>query len=270
MVRRMLSLTVLLLTLGLVVADEPAGRRLPAYLRVLLPEDDAEVKIDDTPTKQTGRERLYVSPPLPRRGVYYYKVTALIEPNNYTKITRTRIVSVRAGQEIEVDLRQPDPRNPDELLIRYVPTPEEVVEAMCKLAKVRPGDVVYDLGCGDGRIVITAVTEYGAKRGVGVDIDRERIQESIENAKREKVTDKVQFRQGDVLQIKDLGEADVVMLYMGEHVNLRLRPILQKSLKRGARVVSHDFSMGDWKADKMIQITDSDGDEHKLYLWTIR
>jgi cyclopropane fatty-acyl-phospholipid synthase-like methyltransferase len=141
---------------------------------------------------------------------------------------------------------------------------------MCKLAGVKKGDVVFDLGCGDGRIVITAITDFGATRGVGVDIDPERIAESLANSKEEKVTDKVKFRLGDVLQqIKDLQEASVVMLYMGRDVNLRLMPILKKTLKPGSRIVSHDFDMGSWRAEKTITIEDEYGDEHLLYLWTI-
>jgi ubiquinone/menaquinone biosynthesis C-methylase UbiE len=169
-----------------------------------------------------------------------------------------------------VDLRKADPKNPDRFVIRYVPTPEEVVEAMCKLAKVGKGDVVYDLGCGDGRIVISAVKDFGAKRGVGVDLDPDRIKDSKKNAKRQGVADRIAFRQGDVLNIKDLSEASVVMLYMGEDVNLRLRPILKKTLRPGSRIVSHDFRMGDWMPEKTVEITDELGEEHEIYLWTVR
>jgi uncharacterized protein (TIGR03000 family) len=242
----------------------------PAYVRVLVPEEDAKVLIDDAPTKQKGKDRLFESPPLDPRRSFTYTITATWDPNNYTKVIRTRTVNVQPGREVEVDLRQADPKNPDKFLIRYVPTPEEVVEAMCKLGSVRKGDVVYDLGCGDGRIVITAVKDFGAKRGVGVDIDPERVKDSRENAKLAGVTGRVEFREGDVLNIKDLGDADVVMMYMGEDVNLRLMPILKKSLKPGSRIVSHDFRMGDWKPDRRVDIVDSEGEEHELYLWTIR
>ncbi|MBI1829916.1 MAG: methyltransferase domain-containing protein, partial [Planctomycetes bacterium] len=174
------------------------------------------------------------------------------------------------GQTVDVDLRKADDKNPDKFLIRFVPTPEEVVEAMCKLAKVGKDDVVYDLGCGDGRIVITAVTDFQAKRGVGVDIDPELVKVSIENAKKAKVGDRVAFRAQDVLTIKDLGDASVVMLYMGEDVNLRLMPILKSTLKPGSRIVSHDFKMGNWKPERTIEVVDEFGDEHYIYLWTIR
>src|SRR5207245_485471 len=189
--------------------------------------------------------------------------------NNYTTITRTRKVSVMAGQEVDADLRQADDKQPDKIVIRYVPTPKEVVEAMLKLAEVGKDDVVYDLGCGDGRIVITAVEKFGAQRGVGVDIDPQRIRESKDNARAHQVADRVEFRQGDVLDIKDLSSASVVTLYMSDDLNLRLRPILQKTLKPGARVVSHRFTMGDWKPLKTITVTDRDGEKYRLHLWKI-
>jgi len=248
---------------------QQAGEKQQASIRVLLPESDARLKIDGSPTKQTGTSRLFVTPPLAPGVSFTYTLTATWDPNNYTKVIRTRRVTVTAGADIEVDLRNADPKNPDSFVIRFVPTPDEVVEAMCKIAKVGKEDVVYDLGCGDGRIVITAVKKFGATRGVGVDLNPERVKDSNANAKKEMVTDKVQFRQGDVLNIKDLGDASVVMLYMGEDVNLRLMPILKKTLKPGSRVVSHDFPMGDWKPDQKIQVTDEDGEEHDVYLWTI-
>jgi uncharacterized protein (TIGR03000 family) len=239
-------------------------------LRVLLPNKDAELTIEGKATKQKGVSRVFVSPPLEPGWKYAYTLTATWEPNNYTKVFRTKVASLRPGTEVVVDLRKADPKNPDKFLIRYVPTPQIVVAAMCKLAGVKKGDVVFDLGCGDGRIVITAVTDFGAKRGVGVDIDPERIAESVANAEEEKVSDKVKFRQGDVLQqIKDLGDASVVMLYMGRDVNLRLMPILKKTLKPGSRIVSHDFDMGSWKAEKTLTVEDEYGDEHLLYLWTV-
>ena len=168
-----------------------------------------------------------------------------------------------------LDLRKADDKNPDKFLIRFVPTPEDVVEAMCKIANVGKDDVVYDLGCGDGRIVITAITDFKAKRGIGVDIDGELVELSKKNAKAAKVDDRVAFRKLDVLTIKDLADASVVMLYMGEDVNLRLMPILKSTLKPGSRIVSHDFKMGDWKAEKTVKIFDEFGDEHIVYLWTI-
>jgi uncharacterized protein (TIGR03000 family) len=271
MPRRAFAFLCIVTSLALVgAAGGQTGSKKEAYLRVLVPQDDAKVLIDDKATKQKGADRLFETPPLEKARTFTYTVTATWWPNNYTEVVRTRTVEVKAGQETLLDLRKADPKHPDRFLIRFVPTPDEVVEAMCKLGKVGKDDIVYDLGCGDGRIVITAVTEFKAKRGVGVDIDKTLVEWSIDNAKKAKVADRVTFRKQDVLDIKDLGDATVVMLYMGEDVNLRLMPILKSTLKPGSRIVSHDFKMGTWKPEKTITVTDEDGEDHEIYLWTIK
>lgn len=128
--------------------------------------------------------------------------------------------------------------------IHYVATPEPVVEAMLEMAEIEPGDVVYDLGSGDGRILIAAAEEYDA-RGVGVEIDPKMIARSRRNAEEAGVADQVEFREGDLFEA-DFSDADVVMIYLGDMLNLRLRPQLLEQLKPGSRVVSHAFNMGDW------------------------
>jgi trans-aconitate methyltransferase len=147
--------------------------------------------------------------------------------------------------------------------VPYVPTPQEVVDEMLKLGGVKAGDVVMDLGCGDGRIVVTAVSKFGAARAVGVDIDPERIREANENAKKANVTNKVKFIEGNLFDA-DVREASVVTLYLLPDFNLKLRPKLLRDLKVGTRVVSHSFDMGDWKPDKEVKI-----DYRTLYLWTV-
>ncbi|HEY8553992.1 MAG TPA: class I SAM-dependent methyltransferase [Burkholderiales bacterium] len=146
--------------------------------------------------------------------------------------------------------------------VPFVPTPQPVVEAMLELAEIDKNDVVYDLGSGDGRIVITAAKKYGA-RGVGVDIDPERIAEGRENARAAGVEDKVKFIEGDLFQV-DLRPATAVTLYLLPDVNLKLRPKLLKELRPGTPVVSHSFSMGDWEPEKTVTVNGS-----TLYLWHI-
>ena len=161
----------------------------------------------------------------------------------------------------------PTPKRPDApQLAPYVPTPQEVVDSMLQLGGVQKGDVVYDLGCGDGRIPITAARVYGA-RGVGVDIDPQRIAEAMANAKQAGVSHLVSFRLQDALTT-DVREATVVTLYLLSASNLKLRPILTKQLRPGARIVSHSFSMGDWQADKVDTFTDASGNRRTLYVWT--
>ena len=136
---------------------------------------------------------------------------------------------------------------------------------MVQLAAVQPGDVVYDLGCGDGRIVIAAARR-GA-RGVCVDIDPQRIAESRENARKAGVTERIEFVEDDLMNVP-LGRATVVMLFLSPQLNLALRPRLQRELPAGARVVSHWHSMGDWRPQRTLTVR-SDGRSRELYLWVI-
>jgi uncharacterized protein (TIGR03000 family) len=262
----------LTLCLALVRAQDTAAPK-PATLRVLLPDEKETYTIllngKEAKGNLTGTEHTLPAPAL-AKGKKQVEVTATWEPNNYTKFFRTRRVEAKPGETITVDLRRADPKRPDHIEIRFVPTPDDVVARMCQLAKVSRDDVVIDLGCGDGRIVIAAVADFKAKKGVGVDLDPDLIKESKANAKKRGVGDRVQFRVGDVLKISDLKDASVVMLYMGDDVNLRLRPILQKTLRPGSRIVSHRFEMGDWRPDRTETFTGEDGDDYTLLLWTIK
>jgi tRNA G37 N-methylase Trm5 len=152
-------------------------------------------------------------------------------------------------------------------LAPYVPTPQDVVERMLTLAQVGPKDVVVDLGSGDGRLVVTAAKKFGA-RGVGIDIDPARIAEGQANATKDGVANLVEFRQQDALEA-DLSKATVVTLYLLSSSNVKLRPRLLSQLKPGARVVSHQFGMGDWQPDKVDTFTDANGTSRTLYLWTV-
>jgi SAM-dependent methyltransferase len=145
----------------------------------------------------------------------------------------------------------------------YVPTPEVVVEAMLKLAHVTKDDVIYDLGCGDGRFIVTAAKRFGA-RGVGIDIDPERIAEARANARKEGVSGRVRFVEQDLFEA-DIHEATVVTLYLLPSLNLKLRPKLWKDLAPGTRIVSHAFDMGDWKPEQT-QLVDG----RDIYLWRIK
>ncbi len=151
---------------------------------------------------------------------------------------------------------------PAKLDVPYVPTPEEVVDTMLDVAQVGKDDVLYDLGCGDGRIVITAAKERGA-RGVGIDLNPERIRESKVNAKQQNVTNRVGFLQQDLFST-DISEATVLTLYLLPSVNLKLRPKIFAELKPGTRVVSHDFDMGEWKPDRTIDLA-----PHVVYFWVV-
>jgi len=184
---------------------------------------------------------------------FYVILTCLLVALAFASLPSRRAVSqvISDGQEkIKLD-------------VPYEPSSEEVVRAMLEIAQVGKDDFVYDLGCGDGRIVIAAAQKAGA-RGVGVDLDPERIKESLENARKAKVTDRVQFFQQDLFQT-DIGKATVVMLYLWPEVNLKLRPKLLRELKPGTRVVSHSHNMGSWEPDQSIRTPDG----HRVYFWVI-
>jgi len=150
--------------------------------------------------------------------------------------------------------------------VPYVTTPAEVVARMLSMAKLNNKDLLYDLGSGDGRIVITAAREYGA-RGVGYDLDPQRIKESNENAKRAGVTDRVRFTQQDLFEA-DLSGATVVTLYLLPEVNLKLRPKLLRDLRPGTRIVSHNYPIGDWQPEAVAEVNVK-GTMHYVYYWTI-
>lgn len=159
-------------------------------------------------------------------------------------------------------LAQPIPILP-RLDVPYVPTPQPVVDKMLELARVGKNDMLFDLGCGDGRIVVTAAKARGA-RGTGIDLDPARIAEATENAKRAGVADRAKFRVGDLFKT-DFSSATVVTLYLLPTINAKLRPQLWKQLRIGTRVVSHAFDMGsEWPAEKTVQV-----DGRAIYYWTI-
>jgi SAM-dependent methyltransferase len=172
---------------------------------------------------------------------------------------RFRFILFGLGAAFIAAAQQPALRAPD---VPYEPSSPEVVAEMLKLANVQKKDLVYDLGCGDGRIVIAAARKAGA-RGVGIDIDPQRIAEARENARKAKVDGRVVFRNEDLFAA-EIRKATVVMLYLWPEVNLKLRPKLWRELKPGTRVVSHSHTMGDWEPEKQIEVGGQ-----RIYFWTI-
>jgi SAM-dependent methyltransferase len=178
-----------------------------------------------------------------------------------------------AGLALAVLPQRSSSQPADRPKVRYYPTPQAVIDRMLEMAKVTNKDVVYDLGCGDGRIVVTAARKHGA-RAVGVDIDPVRVKEALARVKAARVAGLVTIRREDMFKT-DLAGASVVTLYLNDRANLALRPALKRSLKPGSRVVSQTWDMGDWAPDRTVTMTavdEKDGRryEYKLYLWTIR
>jgi len=176
-----------------------------------------------------------------------------IRPKLWITLLMVSVASISGGSG------SPQTRIPD---VHYEPTPQLIVEELLKMAEVNRNDIVYDLGCGDGRFVITAAKKYGA-RGIGIDIDPERIKESIHKARIAGVMDRVKFIEGDLFEM-DIREATLVALYLLPELNMQLRPKLLKELKPGTRVISHEFDMYDWQPDKMGRLG-----RNKYYFWVV-
>jgi len=184
-------------------------------------------------------------------------------PNSQIPKTPVETYSVVKVVSQEASDKTDENREPD---VIFVPTPQDVVDKMLELAQVTKDDLLYDLGCGDGRIVITAAKRYGCK-AVGYDIDPERVKESLQNVQKNNVGDLVTIEQKDIFTL-DLSKASVITLYLLPSLNVKLFPQLDK-LKPGSRIVSHDFDMRGVEPDKVIKLQSSyDQEEHKIYLWT--
>jgi uncharacterized protein (TIGR03000 family) len=255
-------------------AQQPPSDDRPAYLKVYIPAG-ARLLVEGTPTKQTGELRRFESPPLTAGRNYVYSLKAIWTANG-KEVSKEQQARVQAGNETTVDFRPvqdkptvraqaPEDREPD---VIYVPTPQEVVDRMLELADIKKGDVVYDLGCGDGRIVVTAAKKYGVK-AVGFDINPERVKESLENVQRNHVENLVTIKKADIFTL-DLREANVVTLYLLPSLNVKLMPQLEK-LKPGSRIVSHDFDMKGAKPKTIEHVKTDNGfsREHTVYLWVV-
>ena len=261
-----LKLVLLLLSPAFLYDADQVSASARAQLTFTLPNSETTLEIDGKPVGGSSASRTFETPPLTPGQSYQYKVVAKWAPNTYTDMTRTKVVTLRAGDRLKIDLTVDDPT--DRVVVRYVPTPDHVAVEMVKLAGVTANDVTYEPGVGDARITIAAV-KGGARRAVGIDLDPERVAESRANVMAAGLADKIDIRLGDALEQPDLGQMTVVLLYMGDHFNMLIRPYLWKQLPVGARVVSHRFLMGDWKPDKTVTVSGDYGEEYELHLWTI-
>ncbi len=243
-------------------AAAPAAAGVSSRISITMPQDDAELLVEGQKVEGSGASRTVDGPRLGKGTRATTTITAHWRPNSYTEITRTKQVAFTAGEPVNVDLAADDPT--DRVKVIYVPTPLDVSEEMVRMARVGPDDVVYEPGCGDARITIAAIRR-GAQRGICIDIDEERAKESRANVEAAGYAGKIDVRHGDALDLKDLSQVTVVLLYMGDHFNMLIRPVLLRDLKVGSRIVSHRFTMGDWKPDQTM--TFSGG--YELHVWTV-
>jgi uncharacterized protein (TIGR03000 family) len=262
-------------------AANAQDKKAQATIKLLIPELPTKtfLKVDgkdiDVAATKDG-DRMFITPQLEPGTTHEYKFEAKIVPNNYTEIFRIRNVVVKAGEELTVDLAKKDGKIKDDVRVRWVPTPESVVRDMCELAKIGKEDVVMDPGCGDAIMIITAVRDYMAMKGKGIDIDQNRVKESQKSVEMAGLKDKIMIKEGNALELtaEDLGDVTVLMLYMGNELNSRLRPLLWEHMKPGSRIVSHRFIMDDWKPDKTIKVTHEDEfeesvEEFTLHVWSV-
>ena len=270
----------MVLWIGLLASAQ--DKKAPATIKLLIPESPTQtvLKVDGKELDQDKSDkdgvRVVITPGLEPGKTHVFKIEAKIVPNNYTEIFRTREIQLTAGGQLTLDLRKMDEKIKDDVHVRWVPTPEAVVRDMCELAKVNEDDVVMDPGCGDAIMIITAVRDYKAKKGLGNDLDPMKVLESQENVARAGLKERVTIKQGNALHLTadETKDVTVLMLYMGNDLNILLRPLIWEHMKPGTRVVSHRFIMDDWKPDRTIKVThedefDEELENFTLHLWKV-
>jgi uncharacterized protein (TIGR03000 family) len=256
----------MILAAGLFVGLAPAGTLAQEWQKTVTVEvyvpEGARLFFEGQETRSTGPKRRFVSPPLPP-GKYTYTLQALIPSRNGPR-TVTRQIAVRPGDFESIDLREPGQRPITD--VEYEPTPQKVVDALLRLAKVTNKDEVWDLGCGDGRIPVTAAKEYGCK-AYGFDIDPERVKDSLANVRRQGVERLVTIQERDIFTLDLSKGPTIVTLYLLPRLNTKLLPQLQK-LPSGARVLSVAHRMADIEPDEHIAVATEQG-EFDVYLWKV-
>lgn len=273
---RLLTAAVLAVTIAFPLAAQ--DKKAPATIKLMIPEKPTKTEVtiegkkQDEPAGLKDGVRIFTTPDLEPGKTYAYTIETKIVPNNYTEIYRKREISFKAGDTVTVDVRTEDKAIPDRIVVRWVPTPDDIVDKMCEMAKLTKDDVVHDYGCGDAVMLIRPIQKLGAKKGFGNDIDPKMVEIAKEKVKKAGLSDKITIVEGDILKMteKDCGEATVVLLYIGDDLGAKLSPVLQKALKPGARIVSHRFTLGDWKPDKTITVDGMDGEQYTLHLWTVK
>lgn len=255
-----------ILAIGLLACLGPIGSfaqdfRKTVTIEVYLPED-ARLLIEGQDTRSSGLMRRFVSPPIPP-GKYTYTVTAIIPGPDGPK-TVTRRLDVRPGDFESIDLREPGRRPIAD--VEYEPTPQVVVDALLKLARITDKDVLWDLGCGDGRIPVTAARVYGCKAR-GFDIDPDRVRDSLANVRTHGVEKLVTIERRDIFTLDLSKGPTVVTLYLLPRLNARLLPQLRK-LPPGTRIISIAHRMGDIRPDERI-VVDTEIGEFDIYLWKV-
>lgn len=268
-----------LLVVAAIATRGVAQEKVITTITILVPEKGQEetvVKVNGKQLDGDGSSRVFKTS-LDKGKEFKFKIEALIEPNNYTKITRRKEITIKGGENDNVKIvmtaEQPfdELSVTDDIKVRYVPTPDDIVDEMSKLAKITKKDVVYDLGCGNAIMLIRPIQKFSAKKGVGIEYDPDVMKLAVENVKKAKLEDRIELRQGDMLKLKpkDVEDATVVLLYIGDDLGKRVAPVLKNSLRTGSRIVSHRFKLGDWTPNRTVTVKGQDGGEYELHLWIV-
>ena len=280
MTRRVLALSAALLAAPAFAQQPPATQPPPAgqppaaqpmgvksKVKVTVPQDDAELSVEQKPTNTKGKVREFDTPDMESGKRYIYDFQVTWRPNKFTTVTRKATRKFTAGDAVEVDLTK-DEGN-DKAVVALKPPTDDVIAEAVKAAKLTKDDVVFDLGGADARLPIEAVKKGGAKRGVLVQPDATKVAAAKEQVKKAELEGKVDVQPAEPAGGKDYAEATVVFLYAGEEGNTALRPVLLRDLKPGARIISYRFKMGDWAPAATTPGVNADGDNYELYTWTV-
>jgi uncharacterized protein (TIGR03000 family) len=248
---------------------KPNAEKVTSKLHLIVPRDDAELKIGGKETKSTTSYREFITPEIEGGTTYQFDLSVTWRPNNYTVLTRTRTLEFKGGLNVNIDLTKSDPNIPDKAMVKWRQTPDDIVTEMIKLAKVTSDDVVYEPGSGDARVSIAAV-KAGAKKAVGIERDPKNVTEAKQKIDEAGLAERITIINGDALIGQDYSRASVVFRYLGTEFNQLLRPIFDKQLKPGTRIVSQRFLFGDWPPDATVRVSGSDENEYELHLWIVK
>lgn len=246
-------------------AQQPTNNT-KSKVKVNVPQDDATLVIEGKTTSTVGKTREYDTPDLEPGKKYKYEFRVSWKPNKFTTLSRTRVVTFVAGEEVVVDLTTPQPT--DTADVKLKPATDDVLKEMVAAGKVGKDDVVFEPKPADARGLIAAV-KGGAKRAVGVQPAADTVKAIKDAIKKAELEGKIDVQQVPPAECKDYADATVVFLYLGDEGNAALMPTLLAGVKPGTRIVSYRFKMGDWKPTQTRKGTNADGDEYEIYTWTV-
>ena len=245
---------------------QPGPGSVRSKVKVNLPQADAELYIEDKLTKTTGQVREFETPETTPGQKYLYELRVVWKPNKFTTMTRTRTVKFVGGEEVAIDMTQALPTDRADSTVKAAT--DDAIAELVKAAEIGPRDIAFELKSTDARVLIAAV-KAGAKRGVALQADAEKMKGPKAKVKAAELEGKIDLMPVDASECRDYADATVVFLNLGEEVNLALRPVLLRELKAGTRIVSYRYGLGDWKPTTTAKGVNSDGENYEIFSWII-